>query len=124
MIISSVTSNSVPATTHSGARETAQTAPATPDVVLQKTTETASKASSPERVDKAVKQVNDAFTQNGQNLHVFIEYDKATGIAVVKIQDKNTREVISQFPPKAIIAMAEAIDQSLDKKGQMMDVSA
>ena len=124
MIIPSVASNSVPAATSAGARKTAQTAP--PDLAPQKpaVAEATAKVPTPERVDKAVKQVNDAFAKNEQNLHVYIEYDKTTGIAVVKIQDKNTREVISQFPPKAIIAMAEAIDQSLEKKGQMMDISA
>ena len=78
----------------------------------------------PAQTAKAATQVNNSFTKSGQNLQAVIELDKASGINVVKIQDKSTNEVISQFPPKAIVAMAEAINQSLDKKGQMLDVNA
>ena len=79
---------------------------------------------SPEHISQAVKQVNDAFTQNGQNLYASIESDKATGISVVKFMDKNTHEEISQYPSKAIIAMAEAIGQGMKGKGLLMHVSA
>ena len=81
-------------------------------------------APSPERIALATKQVNDAFTRNEQNLYASIESDKATGISVVKFMDKNTHEEISQYPSKAIIAMAEAIGQGMKVKGLMMHVSA
>jgi len=79
---------------------------------------------SPEQVAQAVKQVNSAFTQNGQNLYASIEKDKTTGISVVKVSDKNTNEVISQFPSKAMIAFAEVISQSQAKKGQLIHAKA
>ena len=79
---------------------------------------------SPEHIAQAVKQVNDAFAQNGQNLYASIEKDQTTGISVVKVSDKNTREVISQFPSKAIIAFAEVISQSQAKKGQLINARA
>lgn len=82
------------------------------------------RAPSPERVDQAIKQVNETFTQKGQNLYASIERDKSTGIPVVKVLDKVTNEVISQFPSKEIIAIAEAIDQSQEDKGQLINVSA
>ncbi len=78
----------------------------------------------PERVEQAVKQVNDAFNQKGQNLYAAIERDKATGINVVKVLDKHTDEVISQYPSKKILAIAEAIDQSLEERGQLLNVRA
>lgn len=53
-----------------------------------------------------------------------IEKDKATGINVVKVLDKNTRKIVSQFPSKEIIAIAEAIDQHQEGKGHLIHVSA
>ena len=124
MTISSVASGSVSPVSNDGTWGLAQAVPATAQKTAAVNADTAAQAQSPERVAQAVKQVNDAFARNGQNLHAFIEKDKTTGIDVVKVQDKNTQEVISQFPPKAIIAMAEAINQYLEKKGQMMSVRA
>lgn len=79
---------------------------------------------SSERVEQAVQQVNEAFNQKGQNLYAAIERDKATGINVVKVLDKHTDEVISQFPSKKILAIAEAIDQSLEDRGQLVNTRA
>lgn len=126
MGIATVTSGSAPTVQRDGGQVPAQTVSATPSFEAQKAAvaEAATQAPSLDQATQAVKQVNDAFTQNGQNLHAFIEKDKATGIDVVKIQDKNTKEVISQFPSKAIIAMAAAMEQALEKRGHMMDVSA
>ena len=84
----------------------------------------ATPAPSPERVAQAVEQVNDAFAQKGQDLYAAIERDKATGITVVKVIDKNTKEEVSQFPSKVIIAIAEAISQSNEGKVQLMHVRA
>ena len=81
-------------------------------------------APSPEQIAQAVKQVNAAFTQKEQNLYASIERDKATGIDVVKFQDANTKEVISQYPSKAIIAIAEALGQSQEAKGRLINISA
>lgn len=78
----------------------------------------------PELVAKAVEQVNEAFAEKGKNLHALIERDEATGISVVKVLDKSTEEVISQFPSKEVLAVAEAIRQYQEEKGQLLDVSA
>lgn len=78
----------------------------------------------PELVAKAVEQVNEAFSEKGKNLHALIERDEATGISVVKVLDKSTEEVISQFPSKEVLAIAEAIRQYQEEKGQLLDVSA
>ena len=84
----------------------------------------ATPAPSPERVTQAVKKVNDAFSQNGQNLYASIEKDKATGITVIKVYDNNTKEEISQYPSKAIVAIADSINQSAGGKVQLMQTSA
>lgn len=86
--------------------------------------QTQSPAPSQERVSQAVSQVNEAFIQRGQNLYAAMEKDKASGLNVVKVMDKSTREVISQFPTKAIVALAEAITQSQEGKGQLLRVNA
>lgn len=79
---------------------------------------------SPEHVAQAVKQVNDAFSQRGQDLYASIERDKDTGINVVKVLDKKTNEIISQFPSKEIIAIAESIDSAQEDRGQLLNVKA
>lgn len=120
MGVSSVFSKSVAIVPSFGARVFAQAASA--EVGANKNAVT--QAPSPERVAQAVKQVNEIFIKNEQNLYASIEKDKATGINVVKILDKKTKEVISQFPSKAIIAFAEVISQSQAKKGQLIHARA
>ena len=40
-----------------------------------------------------------------------IEFDKDTGIKVVKIIDKNTKEVVRQLPPDVVLKIAKYIDE-------------
>lgn len=128
MDISSIASRPVATAPGGGTRGLGQAVFTTSSFEAQKTAaaeaDAATQAPSSEHVAQAVNQVNDAFTQNGQDLHAFIEIDKAANIQVIKVQDKTTGEVISQFPSKAVIAMAESISQFLEKKGQMMNVRA
>jgi uncharacterized FlaG/YvyC family protein len=95
------------------------------DVVNQKSTAgvaNPSQGPSSEHVARAVGQVNDAFTQRDQNLSASIVRDKATGITVVQVTEKSTNQVVSQFPSKAIVALAEALTQSQNTKGSMLNV--
>lgn len=126
MTISLVASRSVASAQSDSIRFVVQAPSVTTSPAAQKSaaTDVVTQIPSSERVEQAVKQVNDAFTQKGQNLYASIERDKATGIPVVKVLDKNTDEVISQFPSKEIIAIAEAISQSQEEKGQLIHVSA
>lgn len=82
------------------------------------------KTPSTEQIDQAVAKVNDAFAQRGQNLLATIEKDKETGINVFKVTDKDTMELVRQFPAESVIAVAQAITQSLDAKGQLIHVKA
>ena len=127
MDISSVASKSVATATGGGTWGSGQTTPTTPSSTAPETAggaNTAPQAPSPERIAQAVKQVNDDFIQKGKNLYASYERDKATGIDVVKVLDKNTREVVSQFPSKEIIAIAEAIDRDQEARGRLIHVSA
>ena len=93
---------------------------------LKQTTlkDTKEKDPTQEEQDSALKQVNDAFARKSGNLVATIEKDKDTGINVLKITDKDTKEVVRQFPSKAVIAMAQAIGESLDTKGQLISEKA
>jgi len=66
------------------------------------------------QITQAVNQINSAFTQGGQNVYASFEYDKAAGREVIQFKDPNTQEVISQVPPKAILAIAE-LNRAVDK---------
>jgi uncharacterized FlaG/YvyC family protein len=64
---------------------------------------------------QAIKQVNNSFSKNGQNLSVSFGKDKQTGIDVITFTDMDTHQVISQIPSKAMIALA----QSLSTNGKL-----
>ena len=127
MDISSVASRSVAAVSGGDTGVHGQAIPATSGSAAPKAAagvNAAAQTMSPERVAQAVKQLNEDFIQKGQNVYASYEKDKATGISVVKVLDKNTQEVVSQFPPKEIIAIAEAIDRDQEAKGRLIHTSA
>lgn len=134
MSISSIIPRSVTPPQGVGARDFAPAAPAAqageplpgmPALIDNAAREGAmNKAPSPAQVAHAVKQVNEAFVEKGQNLYASIEKDKETGISVVKLLDKNTKEIVRQYPSKEMIAIAAAITQYQESKGQLLDVSA
>ena len=61
------------------------------------------------QITHAVKQMNDSFSQKGQNIYATIGIDKATGVEVVKIVDRDTNETVVQYPSKAALAAAASI---------------
>ena len=77
-------------------------------------------APSTDSLAQAVKQINDSFSQRGQNLYASFEKDKITGINVVKIVDKKTNEIISQMPPKELVKLAQFIEYSQGARGQLI----
>jgi flagellar protein FlaG len=82
------------------------------------------KSPSPAQISHAVNQVNNAFVKNGQDLFASIEKDKDTGIHVVKLLDTSTKEVVSQYPSKQIVAIAAALTQFQEGKGQLLNTLA
>ena len=81
-------------------------------------------AASSDSLAQAVKQVNDSFTQMGQNLYASFERDKATGINVVKIVDQKTNETISQLPIKEMVAFAQALEHPQGMRGKLIHTTA
>lgn len=134
MTISSIASRSAVPQQSEGARDFASLAPlptgyealpATPagsDHAARE--ETLIKNPSSAQISQAVKQMNDALNQKGQNLYASIEKDKETGINVVKLLDKNTKEIVRQYPAKEIVAIAASIIHYQENKGQLLDIVA
>jgi flagellar protein FlaG len=79
---------------------------------------------SPEKLAQTINHVNETFNQRGQNLYASFEKDQATGISVVKIVDKSTKEIISQIPSKEMVGFAQFLDQSQGKGGQLLNIRA
>lgn len=75
-------------------------------------------------VDRALQQVNNAFSVQNQSLTAIVERDKDTGIDVFKVTDKLTKEVILQLPPKAIVEMAKSMDRAAADKVQLISEKA
>ena len=99
------------------------TPPAVDNSALNNTVSATVQPVSSAHVAQAVNQVNSAFNQRGQDLSASLVRDKATGITVVQVTEKSTNQVISQFPSKAIVALAEALVQSHSAKGNMVNVT-
>jgi len=81
-------------------------------------------APSSNQVAKAVQQMNDTFSQRSQNVYATIGVDKATGVEVVKIVDRNTNQTIIQYPSKAALAAAQAIQHPQGAGGQLINTNA
>lgn len=124
MAITPITSGLVATTSINGAlTSSGQTVPVVGSIPQSNVVD-ATQTPTAERVGRAVNQVNDTFSQRGQNIYASIEIDKTTGMSVVKFVDNNTNEEIGQYPSKAIVAMAESLSQLQDAKGQFLNVSA
>jgi flagellar protein FlaG len=66
---------------------------------------------SPEQVKKAVESINKALQSSNQGLEFSV--DPNTKTPVVKVTDKETGKVISQYPSEQVLAIAQSIDQYL-----------
>lgn len=66
-------------------------------------------AISPEDVDQAVQQINETLQAFSQKLEFSV--DKDTEAFVVKVVDKETREVIRQIPSEEMLNLAKALDK-------------
>ena len=64
---------------------------------------------SPKEIEDAVKDMNKKLDMLNSQLK--IEIDKDTGIQVVKIVDKDTKEVIRQIPPEALLKVAKYLNE-------------
>jgi flagellar protein FlaG len=70
-------------------------------------------APSRDKVETAVKTINDAMLASSQSLEFSIDED-SKGI-VVKVIDQDTREVVRQMPSKEALEIAKSIDKLQEK---------
>lgn len=77
-------------------------------------------ATIPSSVAKAIKQVNDVFSQEGKDIYASYHKDKITGIEVVKFHDASTNKVIKQIPSKEILAIAQSLSLPPGMQGQLI----
>jgi len=61
------------------------------------------------QLDKAVEHINKSFEQASQGVEFSI--DKETEIPVVKVVDRETREILRQMPSEEALAIARQIDR-------------
>ena len=59
------------------------------------------------QLDDAVNKLNEALINDGRNLNFSI--DKATGMTVVQIRNKETNEVIRQIPSEETLKLARSL---------------
>lgn len=72
-----------------------------------------------DEVTSAVKKLNEALPQSAQTLE--FEIDEESKDVVVKIIDRDTKEVVRQMPSKEALEMAKAIDKMV---GRLIDHTA
>ena len=72
-----------------------------------------------DEVTSAVKKLNEALPQSAQSLQ--FEIDEESKDVVVKIIDRDTREVVRQMPTKEALEMAKSIDKMM---GRLLDQTA
>ena len=81
-------------------------------------------APSPVDVTQALMRINGIFRQSNQSTYAAVEKDPASGLEVVKFIDQNTRQTINQFPSKAIVAVAQQLQQEFNSRGQLVNINA
>ena len=63
----------------------------------------------PEKLNNAINELNKKLEILNSQLR--IETDEDTGIQVIKIIDKDTKEVIRQIPPEAVLKVAKYLNE-------------
>lgn len=79
------------------------------NVVPANTVQAEQVATTQEDVDQAVEKINDAVRTFSQKLEFSV--DKETETFVVKVVDKETKEVIRQIPSEEFLQIAKAMDK-------------
>lgn len=75
------------------------------------------------QIAKAVQQLNEDFLKKAQNLYASFEKDKITGMDIVKIVDKQSKEVIRQLPPEEAVAFAQSLELPDGWQRQLLQVT-
>lgn len=111
MNIQPASSNLPPVTTPLArdAKAGAQSAPASPPKRAGEPPAERSQSPSRKSVEDAVERVSKFVSQTANDISFSVDLD--SGVDVVKIIDRGTREVIRQIPSEEMIALAQALDK-------------
>lgn len=77
---------------------------------------------SPAQLKNAVDSLNEAMRQSNSSLKFSL--DPGTKEAVVQMVDTGTGQLISQYPSKQVLAIAQAIDQFQQRQGLLLNQKA
>lgn len=103
-----------------GAPKVAADAPKTkpaPDIKQTGETQT-----SPQQLEVAVKEINQALQQSNRNLQISVDSD--TKRPVVKLVDTETGEMIRQIPSEEALAISRSIDEFQQQQGLLFSEKA
>lgn len=92
-----------------------------PKVVADTARQPVSQQPLTQNLKSAVDSVNQALRHSNQSLEISV--DSATKQPVVKLKDTQTGELIRQIPSKEMLAIAQSIDEFL-QRGQLLSEKA
>lgn len=93
--------------------------PASPKISVP-TAENVTASPAPEAIAKAIRSVNDRFSQMGSDLYTSFQKDKTTGFEVIQFHDKSTDGVIRQIPSKQMLAIAQSLADLSGTQGLLL----
>jgi flagellar protein FlaG len=84
--------------------------------------EQTAKQPSSHQLNNAVNAVNQAMRQSSQSLEFSV--DTSTKKSIVKMVDTSTGELVRQIPSKEMLAIAQSIDDFLQRQGLLLSQKA
>lgn len=77
---------------------------------------------SPQQLESAVKEINQALQQSNRNLQISVDSD--TKRPVVRLVDTETGELIRQIPSEETLAISRSIDEFQQQQGLLFSEKA
>lgn len=65
----------------------------------------------PAQLESEVGKINAALQRSNKNLELSISVDEATRKQVIRLTDKDTGDMLMQYPSEAVLAIARSIDE-------------
>lgn len=65
----------------------------------------------PAQLESEVGKINSALQRSNKNLELSISVDEATRKQVIRLTDKDTGDMLMQYPSEAVLAIARSIDE-------------
>jgi len=117
MDIQSVSSQSIPISL-----PVREAAPRVATEATSTSTQAAVQQATPQQLENAVGQVNQAMQQ--ANVGVQFSIDSSTKRPVVSMVDSNSGKLIRQYPNEEVLAISQSIDQFLKRQGLLLQKTA